>query len=96
MGAQSIGSPNPYTGTTPLQLFSAAQVADAHTNPTMTATITLTNSASTVTDANGTLSGTGLTETKGIYSLTATGTSAFTDLDALLFTPTSSTKSLPG
>ena len=105
--AQSIGSPNPYltgttatasdTGTTPLQLFSAAQVADAHTNPSMTATITLTNSAGKVTDADGTLSGTGLTETstKGVYTLTASGTSAFnTELDALLFTPTSSTRSV--
>ncbi len=105
--AQAIGSPNPYltgttatasdTGTTPLALFSAAQVADAHTNPTMTATITLTNSAGAVTDANGTLSGTGLIETavKGIYTLTAAGTSAFnTDLEGLLFTPTSSTKSV--
>ena len=105
--AQAIGSPNPYlvgtnatasdTGTTPLQLFSAAQVADAHTSPTITATIGLFNSAGTLTDANGTLSGTGLTETatKGVYTLTASGTSAFNaDLEALLFTPTSSTKSV--
>ena len=105
--AMSIGSPNPYltgttatasdSGTTPLQLFSAAQVADAHASPTITATLTLTNSAGTVGDANGKLSGTGLTETatKGIYTLTAAGTSTFnTDLDALLFTPTSSTKSV--
>ncbi len=96
----ALGSPNPYlsgantTGSTidtaPIRLFSNAQIADAHSNPTFTDTITLTNSAGTVTDANGLLSGTGLTETatKGIYTLTATGVSVFnSDLQGLVFTP---------
>ncbi len=103
----AIGSPNPQllgttttaatSGTTALQLFSAAQVADAHSNPTVTGIITLANSAGTMTDANGKLSGTGLTETStaGAYMLSASGTSTFnSELEALLFTPTSSTSSV--
>ena len=96
----AIGSPNPYLSgtntadstidTAPIQPFSTAQIADAHSNPTFTDTLTLTNSASTVGDTNGTLTGTGLTETstKGIYTLVATGVSAFnTDLQSVVFTP---------
>ncbi len=103
----AIGSPNPQltgttatastTGTTAVQPFSAAQVADAHASPTLTATITLTNSSGTVTDANGKLSGTGLTETStaGVYTLTASTVSAFNaDLEAAVFTPTTATKSV--
>ncbi len=103
----AIGSPNPQltgttatastSGTTAIQPFSAAQVADAHASPTLTATITLTNSAGTATAANGVLSGTGLTAsgTAGVYTLTASTVAAFnSDLEALAFTPTASTKSV--
>ncbi len=103
----AIGSPNPQltgttatastSGTTAVAPFSAAQVADAHSSPTLTATITLSNSSGTVTDANGKLSGTGLTETStaGVYTLTASTVAAFNaDLDAVMFTPTSATKSV--
>ncbi len=103
----AIGSPNPQltgttatastSGTTAIQPFSAAQVADAHTSPTLTATITLANSAGTDTTANGVLSGTGLTAsgTAGVYTLTASTVAAFnSDLEALAFTPTASTKTV--
>ena len=96
----AIGSPNPFLSgvnttdstidTAPIQPFSTGQIADAHSNPTFTDTLTLTSSAGTVGDANGKLSGTGLTETatKGIYTLVAAGVSAFnTDLQSVVFTP---------
>jgi Ca2+-binding RTX toxin-like protein len=53
-------------------------------------TITLENSANVATDANGTLSGTGLTKIGvGTYALAATTPTALTsELQALVFTPT--------
>ncbi len=100
--AMAIGSGNPQlfgivptgltSGTTPIAPFYAAQVADAHGTPTMSATLTLTNSAGRVTADNGILSGTGLTATAtpGVYTLSASSLASFNaDLDSLLFTPTS-------
>lgn len=98
--AVAIGSPNPYltgttatattTDTTPVRPFSTAQVADPHSSPTLTATLSLTNSGGTPTDADGALSGTGLTKTgTGTYTLSAGSVGSFnSDLQALVFTPT--------
>lgn len=100
--AMAIGSPNPYlvgtvsaastSGTTAIAPFSAAQATDEETTPTLAATFTLKNSSGTITDANGKLSGTGLTETStaGVYTLSASSFASFnTDLESVTFTPAS-------
>jgi hypothetical protein len=74
-----------------LDPFASVTISDANPTPTDSATITLTNAFGQATDANGTLSGTGLTETaagSGIYTLAATNpTTLTTELDALTFNP---------
>ena len=69
--------------------FAAATVTDPDVGASENLTITL-RSGSTTTDANGILSGTGLTKTgRGTYALTAGTPSAVTAaLRALVFTPT--------
>ena len=69
--------------------FSAVTVTDAGTS-TASATITLNNSSGVATDANGALSGTGLTKiATGTYSLAAASLTTLTsELQALNFTPT--------
>jgi len=71
------------------QPFSAVTITDPDVGATETVTITLTAGGS-ASDANGTLSGTGLTRTGvGTYTLTAGTPSAVTTaLDAVTFTPT--------
>lgn len=86
---------NPQAGQTvldngTLQPFSGVSVLDLNSGPQAeTITITMSNAGS-VTGADGTLSGTGLTATSpGIYTLTAINpAAATTELDALVFTPT--------
>jgi hypothetical protein len=66
--------------------LASVTVSDTNTNPTDSATITLTNASGAATDANGTLSGSGLTETtagSGVYMLAATSFSILTsELDS--------------
>jgi plastocyanin len=72
-----------------LQPFSGVAVTDPNASQSETATITVT-SGETPTDADGTLSGAGLTETSaGTYTLAAASPAALTTaLAALVFTPT--------
>jgi hypothetical protein len=72
------------------QPFAVASISDPQSGSTETATITLLNSSGTATDANGTLSGTGLGHSgAGTYTLTAaTPATLTTGLSALVFTPT--------
>ena len=69
--------------------FSGVTITDTNPGVQEALTITLTN-ASVATDANGTLSGTGLTKTgTGTYTLSAPSQTAATlALDALVFMPT--------
>ena len=71
-----------------VQPFSAVSIADPDVGATETVTITLT-SGNLASDADGTLSGTGLTKTGvGIYTLTTGSPDGVTsELDALTFTP---------
>jgi hypothetical protein len=75
-----------------LDPFASVTVSDTNPTPTDSVTITLMNASGQATDANGTLAGTGLTETaagSGIYTLAATTpTTLTTELDALTFHPT--------
>jgi uncharacterized repeat protein (TIGR01451 family) len=96
----SIGSPTIYvidnttafasTDTATVQPFGLLQVTDANAGALDSASIVLTGTAGTATDADGLLSGTGLTKTAvGTYALTAaTAASLSSELDALIFTPT--------
>ncbi len=70
--------------------FSAVQINNASSAATESATITLSSTAGSATDADGTLSGTGLTKTgTGLYTLAAaTPSSLVSELEALVFTPT--------
>ncbi|MFI4982534.1 MAG: hypothetical protein ACHQIO_19455, partial [Nevskiales bacterium] len=74
------------------QPFAAVAVSDPQASEPDTATITLTNASGTATDANGVLSGTGLTEIgagTGIYTLTSGTPAGLTAaLNAVVFTPT--------
>jgi hypothetical protein len=73
----------------PIKPLSSAVVADVDTGVTDSLTITLKSSSGTVTDANGTLSGTGLTKTGvGTYVLSAAPSTFTTELQALTFIPT--------
>src|SRR6185437_8023979 len=69
--------------------FSGVSIADPDLGASETITITLTDGG-VASDADGTLSGTGLTKTGvGTYTLASGTPSAVTsDLDALVFTPT--------
>jgi hypothetical protein len=73
-----------------LDPFASVTISDANANPSDAVTITLKNAGGTATDANGTLTGTGLTETApGVYMLAAGAPGAITtELDALTFHPT--------
>jgi Ca2+-binding RTX toxin-like protein len=66
-------------------------ISDSNAAPNDTVTISLLDSTGKISDMNGTLSGTGLTETaagSGVYTLAAAGPAAVTaELDALTFTP---------
>jgi hypothetical protein len=71
--------------------FATVAVTDANPTPADSATITLIDVATgTTSDANGRLSGAGLTETApGVYQLAATDPASLTaELDAIIFTPT--------
>ena len=74
-----------------LDPFASVTVSDTNATPVDFATIILTNAAGAATDANGTLTGTGLTETgagSGIYNLAAVAPQALTsELNALTFHP---------
>ncbi|MGI4803120.1 MAG: Hint domain-containing protein, partial [Janthinobacterium lividum] len=74
---------------TPVLPFSNVSVTDADPTTTVSATVTL-NVSGVASDANGTLSGTGLTRTAtGTYTLAAVSPTTLTaELQALTFTPT--------
>jgi hypothetical protein len=74
----------------PIKPFTSASITDVDVGVNDSLTITLENGSGVVTDANGTLSGTGLTKTGvGTYALAATTPAALTtELEALTFTPT--------
>ncbi len=77
------------TSYVPIKPFSTAVISDPDTGVTDQLTITLLNSAGAATDANGTLSGTGVTKTgTGVYVLAGTPAAMTTQLQALIFTPT--------
>ena len=85
------GLPASETGTDamPLAPFSVVTITDPDSTTTTSATITLNHNGA-ATDADGVLSGTGLTRTGvGTYSLTFTSPASLTsELRALRFTPT--------
>ncbi len=70
--------------------FSSVLTADPHPNPTISAAITLANASGSATDADGSLTGSGLTKTGvGTYSLAAADPATLdAELQALSFTPT--------
>jgi hypothetical protein len=73
----------------PLKPFATASITDPDLAVTDSLTITLKNTGGVATDADGTLSGAGLSKT-GTYSLAATSPATLTaELEALVFTPTS-------
>ena len=78
------------TDQTSLRPLAAMTIADPDSGATETVTLVLTDSASKATDANGTLSGAGLTKTgTGTYTLAAGAPAAVTAaLEAVTFTPT--------
>lgn len=77
------------TDTKPLTVFASTKVTGPDTGASTGATITLTADGTAI-DANGVLSGSGLTHTGvGTYTLAATNPATLTgELDALSFTPT--------
>jgi len=77
------------TDTTPVAPFSTVSVTDSDSTTTTSATVIL-NVSGVASDANGTLSGTGLTKSAtGTYTLAATSPASLTsELQALTFTPT--------
>lgn len=87
-----VGALAGQTVTSVLDPFASVTITDANQNPTDSATITLTNASGKTTDANGTLTGAGLTETamgSGIYTLAATDPKTLTsELNSLTFHPT--------
>jgi plastocyanin len=70
--------------------LSGVTITDTNASATERVTLTLTNSSGAATDANGSLSGTGITKTgTGIYTLTVGSPLAVSSqLQALVFTPT--------
>ena len=73
-----------------LDPFSGVTISDPDLGVTETAVITLTGSTGLATDADGTLSGSGLTKIGvGVYSLAAANPAGLTaELDGLTFSPT--------
>ena len=73
-----------------IQPFLTVGVTDPDLDALESATITVANAQGKATDANGTLSGSGLTQTgPGIYTLAAAAPDALmAELDAVKFTPT--------
>jgi len=86
----------PATAGSAMAPFAGVKIADVDTGVTDSLTITLKNSGGVATDADGTLSGAGLTKTgTGTYSLAAaTPLTLSTELEALLFTPAAGTGSV--
>ncbi len=78
------------TDTTTVSVFANTVVTDSDSTTTTSATIELDNASGVATDANGVLSGTGLTKVAtGTYSLAATTPATLSsELQALKFTPT--------
>jgi len=70
--------------------FANVTITDPNSTPTDTATISLVTAAG-ISDADGTVAGTGLTETgpgSGVYTLAATDSATLTkEIDSLVFTP---------
>ncbi len=86
------GVPASQSGTdfTPVAVFKSTSVTDPDNGASISATITLTANGTTPTDADGVLSGTGLTHSGvGTYTLAAATPATLTrELDALSFQPT--------
>ena len=80
----------PTTDTASVLPFGLIQITDANAGALDSAIIKVTGTAGTATDANGLLSGIGLTRTAtGTYTLTAATPAALAaSLNALIFTPT--------
>jgi hypothetical protein len=76
--------------TTAIDPFASVKITDSPEFTSDTVTITLTDSGGAATDADGTLSGAGLTKAgTGIYQLAAATPARLTsEIDALVFTPT--------
>ena len=92
----AFNGPNTFNITdeaTPFSPFAGVSITDPNAGATETVKITLENAQGQATDANGTLTGGGLTETapgSGIYTLNATDPTTLSgELDKLTFTPTS-------
>jgi len=90
-GFSSINATNSVTSGATFRPFAGVTVADdnlAHDSKD-TGTLTLSNAAGAPTDADGTLTGPGLTKTGvGLYTLNSTATVSFqSNLGQLLFTP---------
>jgi hypothetical protein len=77
------------SGTTPITPFAAATISSPDTAVQDSLIIALVNSTGALSDANGTLSGTGLTKiTTGVYSIAAAAPATLTaEMQALRFTP---------
>ena len=77
------------SGTKAVNPFAGVAVTDPDAGTQDSLTITLTGAGGTATDADGLLSGTGLTKTgTGTYTLAATGPASLSsELDALTFSP---------
>jgi hypothetical protein len=77
---------------TAIKPFGSVQIADVDTGVSDSLTITLKNSSNVATDADGTLTGSGLTKTgTGTYSLAAaTPATLSAEVKALVFTPAAS------
>ena len=74
----------------PVNLFSGVTISDSNVGATDALTIALSN------DANGLLSGTGLSaDDGGVYTLTGTAATITTDLDAVVFTPGTGAPGVP-
>ncbi len=77
------------TDVTTLAPLSSVSITDPDVGVTETVTLLVTTGGVTATDANGTLSGAGLTKTGvGTYVLSGTPSLVSAELDALIFTPT--------
>src|ERR1019366_2394162 len=77
------------TDETSIRPFSAVTITGPDSGAVETITLVLTSMAGLATDANGTLSGIGLTKFgEGTYALNGTADAVTEELDALTFTPT--------
>jgi hypothetical protein len=69
--------------------FSQLTISDPTVGSSETVTLTLTNTSGVATDADGVLSGQGLTKTAtGVYTLAGSPAAVTAELEALVFTPT--------